>query len=265
MSPPDPPNRIAGGDMPLNLLEAEGRWILSTNSGWRNAYLQVYDEQKRTVSSRVQLPSLWYGLAYDSERKLVLASSADSSVYVFTLTAGRLEHRREMGLISCLLAAGVTLGPEGTAWVACNQNETVLRVDYLNGRTLSSAKVGAFPYAIARLPGGKLAVSLWGQSAIALVDSRTLAAIGVIPVGSHPNQMLYLPEAGHLLVACSDCDDISVVDPDRRREVRRFHLGIQGVSLGGAQPVSMTEGHASGTIYVALAATNAVAVLRVAH
>jgi hypothetical protein len=39
--------------MPLNLLEAEGRWIVSTNSGWRNAYLQVYDEQKRTVVPRI--------------------------------------------------------------------------------------------------------------------------------------------------------------------------------------------------------------------
>src|SRR5271170_4304033 len=39
--PPSPPHRIAGGDMPLNLLEVDGRWVVSTNSGWHNAYLQI--------------------------------------------------------------------------------------------------------------------------------------------------------------------------------------------------------------------------------
>src|ERR1700747_44433 len=33
-------SRVAGGDMPLNLLEVDGRWLISTNSGWHNADLQ---------------------------------------------------------------------------------------------------------------------------------------------------------------------------------------------------------------------------------
>ena len=40
-------HRIAGADMPLNLLEVEGRWVVTTNSGWHNSYLQVYDELER--------------------------------------------------------------------------------------------------------------------------------------------------------------------------------------------------------------------------
>ena len=75
-------SRVAGGDMPLNLLEVDGRWLISTNSGWHNAYLQSYDEQNHKVSGHIELPAAWYGLAYDAKRKLVIASSAESSLYV---------------------------------------------------------------------------------------------------------------------------------------------------------------------------------------
>jgi DNA-binding beta-propeller fold protein YncE len=258
-------HRIAGGDMPLNLLESEGRWIVSTNSGWHNAYLQVYDRQSAKVTSHAGLPSAWYGLAYDAGRKLVIASSAESSLYVFTLAGGKLEQMRELSLGDCRLPAGLTLGSNGTVWVACNQNETVLRFDYINGRPLASKRVGAFPYAIVTLPSGKLAVSLWGQSAVAIVDAMTLEQVALVSVGSHPNAMLYLPEAKHLLVACSDSDDISVVDPFAGVEVRRFHLSIPGVAVGGAQPVSLVEDPASGLIYVSLEAISSVAVLQVTH
>lgn len=256
-------SRVAGGDMPLNLLEVEGRWIVSTNSGWHNSYLQSYDEVQHKVSGRMDLPGAWYGLAYDAKRKLVLASSPDSSIYVIAFDAGKFGTRREIDLDQCPLPAGLALGVDGTAWVACNQNETLTRIDYVNGRSLRSAQVGAYPYAITKLPLGKLAVSLWGQSAVVIVDGATLARVALIPVGSHPADMLYLRKAQHLLVACSDSDDLSVIDVIRQAEVRRFHLDVPDVPVGGAQPVALAEDAASGNIYVALSAVNSVAVFQI--
>jgi DNA-binding beta-propeller fold protein YncE len=256
-------HRVAGGDMPLNLLEVEGRWVVSTNSGWHNAYLQIYDEQQRKVSGRMDLPSAWYGLSYDAKRKLLLASSADSSVYVIAFNRGNFGSRRELVLDQCRLPAGLALGADGTAWVACNQNESLVRIDYVNGRSLRSARVGSFPYAVTKLPLGKLAISLWGQSAVAIIDSVTLEQIALIPVGSHPTDMLYLPQAHHLLVACSDSDDVSLIDVVKQVEVRRFHLAVPDVQLGGAQPVALAADAASGSIYVALAAVNSVAVFQI--
>jgi DNA-binding beta-propeller fold protein YncE len=261
--PPVSSRRIAPGDMPLNLLEVDGRWVVSTNSGWRNAYLQAYDEQQHRVSARIDLPSAWYGLAYDPTRKLLLASGAESSIYAIAFDAGNFGSKREVHLDGCLLPAGLALGADGTAWVACNQNETLLRIDYMNGKTLRSARVGPFPYAIVKLPSEKLAVSLWGQSAVAIVDGETLGRVALVSVGSHPNEMLYLPKAQHLLVACSDSDDVSVIDVVRQSEVRRFHLDIPAVALGGAQPVALAADAASGNIFVALAEANAVAVFHV--
>jgi DNA-binding beta-propeller fold protein YncE len=256
-------HRIAGGDMPLNLVEADGRWVISTNSGWKNAYLQIYDEQARKVSSRIDLPSAWYGLAYDAERKLVLASSAESLIYVIAVDNGIFGKKREINLQSCALPAGITLGAEGTVLVACNQSATLLRVDYLHDKVLRSVRIGAFPYAIVKLPNGKLAVSLWGQSAVAIVNGGTLETLATVPVGSHPNDMLYLPKAQHLLVACSDSDDISIVDLAKKSEVRRFHLDIPGIAVGGAQPVALAADPSTGDLYAALAAVDAVAVFHI--
>jgi len=255
--------RVAGGDMPLNLLEVEGRWVISTNSGWHNAYLQSYDEQRHRISGRIDLPGAWYGLAYDAKRKLVLASSAESSIYVIGFNGGALGTKRDVQLDGCPLPAGLALDSDGTAWVACNQNETLMRVDYVNSRILRSAKIGAFPYAIAPLASGKLAVSLWGEGAVAIVDGETLERMALVQVGSHPNAMLYLPKAQHLLVACSDSDDVSVIDLAKQVEARRFHLDIPDVPVGGAQPVALAADAATGNIYAALTAVNAVAVFRV--
>ena len=256
-------HRIAGGDMPLNLLEIEGRWVVSTNSGWRNAYLQIYDERLHKISSRVELPGAWYGLAYDSKRKLLLASVADSSVFVIRFDHGIAGNKREVRLSHCSLPAGLALGGDGTAWVTCNQNETLLHINYLNGEILRSSHVGAFPYAIAVLPSKKLAISLWGQSAAAIVDGDTLEQLALVPVGSHPNTLLYLPKAQHLLVACSDSDDISVIDVVHLTEARRFHLDIPDIAVGGAQPVALAADAASGNIYAALASVNAIAILHI--
>ena len=249
--------------MPLNLLEVDGHWVISTNSGWRNAYLQVYDEQEHKVSARLDLVSAWYGLVYDSKRKLVIASSAESSIYVIAFHKGSFGSKREIALKNCPLPAGIAVGPHGTAWVACNQKETLMRVDYVSGKILRTAKVGGFPYAIVKLPSQRLAVSLWGQSSVAILDEETLERVALVFVGSHPNDMLYLPKAQHLLVACSDSDDVSVVDLVKEAEIRRFHLDIPGVTVGGAQPVALTMDTKTGKVYVALAAVNAIAVFQI--
>jgi hypothetical protein len=104
---------------------------------------------------------------------------------------------------------------------------------------------------------------LWGQSAVAIIDGATLAPVALIPVGSHPTDMLYLPQAKHLLVACSDSDDVSVIDVAKQVEARRFHLDVPDVPVGGAQPIALAADAASGNIYVALAAVNSVVVFQI--
>ena len=62
--------RVAAADYPLNLLNVNDRYLVSTNNGYGKQYLQSYDAIRRQVTGKLELPSLWFGLAYESENRL---------------------------------------------------------------------------------------------------------------------------------------------------------------------------------------------------
>ena len=51
--------RVAGGDQPFNLIEIEGRFLISTNNGYNANYLQAYDESRGQLVDKLELPSLF--------------------------------------------------------------------------------------------------------------------------------------------------------------------------------------------------------------
>jgi DNA-binding beta-propeller fold protein YncE len=257
--------RIAPGDTPLNLIETPNGFLISTNSGFGAEYLQAYDERRKKISDRLDLRSVWYGLAYVPARKLLLASSGRSSVFLIPFASGRFGKPREITLARCALTAGVAVLDESTAVVACNQNREVLKFNIDTGAVLDRAQVGEYPYEVKRLPGGRIAVSDWGQSSVSILEGSNLKVLGTIPVGSHPNDMLILPRGSQLLVACSDSDDLYVIDLESLREVRRVDFHIPGSRLGGAQPDALAFDPGNHRIFVALAAVNAVAVFDVSR
>ncbi|HKD08833.1 MAG TPA: alkaline phosphatase family protein [Bryobacteraceae bacterium] len=256
-----PGGLVAEGDYPLNLIEVEHRWVVSANSGWNRQYLQAYDWRSKTVSSRLELASVWYGLAYEPSTHTLLASSGADSVYAVVMNQGHFGAPREMRLDGCKLAAGIAVQSAERAWVACNQSQRLIRFNPATGETLATVPMDGFPYAIRNLPGDRIAVSLWGKSAVAILRSDGNGSIALVKVGSHPNDMLTLAEKNLLLVACSDSDDISWVDLTKPAEVRRSHIAVSGRGLTGAQPDALASDPRTGQIFVALAAVNAVAVL----
>jgi len=65
------------------------------------------------------------------------------------------------------MTAGIAIqgGPSlanDRAVVACTQNHRLVQFDFKTGQVLKSAEVGEFPYEVRTLPGGRLAVSVWG-------------------------------------------------------------------------------------------------------
>ncbi len=255
--------RIAPGDTPLNLVETPDGLLISTNSGYGAEYLQDYDEARQQVSDRLELPSLWYGLDYEPTQKLLLASAGSHSVFSVPLADGKFGKPREIVLDGCELTAGVAFLNQSTALVACDQNHQVLKINLNRGTVLARATVGEYPYAVKVLPGGRVAVSNWGQASISVLDRSDLKILQTIQVGSHPSDMLVLPERNQLLVACSDSDLISIIDLESLREIRRVNIQIPGSPLGGAQPDALAFDPATERLFVALAAVNALAVFEV--
>src|SRR5215467_8932288 len=93
--------RVADGDLPLNLIFVPERYVVSTNSGYERQYLQAFDERRGVITDRLELPSLWYGLAYDPVEKILLASSVTDTVYVIPFSRGRFGRARAVSLPGC--------------------------------------------------------------------------------------------------------------------------------------------------------------------
>jgi DNA-binding beta-propeller fold protein YncE len=251
---------VAPGDTPLNLIETPDGFLISTNSGYGPQYLQAYDETRQGVSDRLTLSSLWLGLDYT--QKLLLASDGNHGVHAVPFENGRFGSPKMIDLADCSMTAGLAIETESTAVVACNQNQKLVQFDFRTGQVLRSASAGEFPYEVRTLPGGRLAVSEWGQAAVEILDGAELKSLQKISVGSHPSDMIVRKD--QLLVACADSDLVSVIDLKTLREIRRLDIRIPDSSLGGAQPDALSFDSAARKLFVALAGVNALAVFDLA-
>src|SRR5579863_2727529 len=229
---------VTRADVPLNLAETPDGFLLSTNSPYGTQYL----------------------LAYEPQQQLVLASDGNRSVYALPFKEERFGQPRPVAFDGCQMTAGLAILDESTAVVACNQNHLLIEFDPGTGRVLKRSEVGEFPYELKLLPGKHLAVSDWGQSAVDILDAATLRRVKRITVGSHPSDMLVTPEGGLLLVACADSDLVSVINLKTLNEIQRLDIRIPDSPLGGAQPDALAFDAASGKLFVALGAVNALAV-----
>jgi DNA-binding beta-propeller fold protein YncE len=159
------------------------------------------------------------------------------------------------------LTAGLVLPDQETGLVACNQTRNIVQFDIRTGAVRNSLQVGEFPFVLAMLPGKRVAVSNWGQSTVTVAGLGELKKLIEIKVGSHPNQMLVIPEVNCLLVSSSDSDSLSLIDLELLREIRRIDLHPPGQGLSGVQPNALAQGR--GKLFIALAAVDAIAVLQV--
>ena len=253
--------RVAPADTPLNLVETPDGFLISTNSGYGADYLQAYDERRNEVTSRLELPSLWYGLAYVPSQKSLLASTGAQSVLMIPFHKGKFGTPREMVFNGCELTAGIAAQDETTAVVACNRSYEAIRFNFLTGKILYRVHVGEFPYAVKVLPGHRVAVTNWGQASVSILDGNSLTPLRTISVGSHPADELVLPGRRQLLVACSDSDLVSVIDLESLQEIRHLKIAIPNSEVGGGQPNALAVSPVTGKLFVAMAAVNAVAVL----
>jgi YVTN family beta-propeller protein len=253
--------RVAPADTPLNLVETPDGFLISTNSGYGAHYLQAFDERRNEVTERIELPSLWYGLAYAPGQKSLLASTGADSVLMIPFHEGKFGTPREFVFDRCELTAGIAVQSESSALVVCNRSYEAIRFNFLTGEILKRVQVGEFPYSVKALPGNRLAVANWGQASVSILDGQSLKVLRTISVGSHPTDELVLPGQRQLLVACSDSDLVSVIDLDSLREVRRLKIQIPNSRVGGGQPDALAFNPANGRLFVALAAVNALAMV----
>jgi YVTN family beta-propeller protein len=106
-------------------------------------------------------------------------------------------------------------------------------------------------------------VSLWGGSAVALFDPRTLQIRKTIPVGDHPSDMIESPDGGRLFVANANFNTVSVIDLQTARVVETISTALTPGAPNGSTPNALALSPDARVLYVANADNNYLAVVDV--
>jgi len=122
-----------------------------------------------------------------------------------------------------------------------------------------------FPYAcVLDEKRGRLYVSLWAQSSVAVIDTTTLQVLDRWRVEEHPNEMLLSKNGKYLFVANANRNSVSVIDTGTGQSVETLIAELKPNSPPGSTPNSLALSPDEKTLFVANANINAIAVFDVA-
>ena len=118
-----------------------------------------------------------------------------------------------------------------------------------------------FPYACrVDETRNRLYVSLWAQSAVAVIDLLSEQTIGRWPVQEHPCEMVLTRSGKFLFVANSARNTVTVFDADARKPIETIGAALYPNAPPGSTPNSLALSPDEQTMFVANADNNVVAV-----
>ena len=224
------------GDLPLNMvMSPDGRVIVVTNNGWAKPTLNVFDTKTEAVVGRtMSLDNAWLGLAWSADgARLYAAGAAENSIYEFgwgrgALTeAGRISigqpERRSAGeFMNAGFVGGLAAAPDGKTLYAIQVfGQALSAIDLQARKEVKKVGLPAEPYTtIVSADGRTVFVSLWGGSKVLVFAADTLAPLGDVTVGPHPNAMVLSKDGSRLFVACANTNAVWVIDVATRAASR---------------------------------------------
>ncbi|HXJ55145.1 MAG TPA: alkaline phosphatase family protein [Verrucomicrobiae bacterium] len=111
----------------------------------------------------------------------------------------------------------------------------------------------------------RLYVSLWAQSAVAVIDTSSRRVVARWTVEAHPNEMLLTKSGQRLFVANANRNTVSVLDPTTGKIIETLVAELRPESHPGSTPNSLALSPDEKLLFVANANLNAVAVFDVSE
>jgi YVTN family beta-propeller protein len=270
---------LDAGDLPLAMaLHPDGRYLVITNNGWTKPALHVVDLERYEVVQKLDLDNAWLGLVWHPDgRRLYSSGAADNTISELEWTNGRLktgrsfriappqESSEEGPLANAGFVGGLALSPDThTLYAALVYGPALAAVDAESGALLGRVALPAEGYAVAMSPDGSAVyVSVWGGARVAVFEPRTLHERGEIPVGEHPNAMVFSKDGRRLFVACANTNAVWVVDLSSGKAVEQIRVSLRPDDPPGSTPNALALSPDGKTLLVANADNNAVAVVDV--
>jgi len=215
-------------------------------------------------------------VTFSPDGKTLYASGAGQEiVHQFAYAEGYLSQRRELKIAEPKekrVPAGLATSADGgTLFVACPWGHTVEILPVANAGVPAArrqVRLAEDDYPHSPLPardGKRLFVSLWGRSAVAVVDLEKGEAVATWAVDSHPTEMVQSADGGLLYVACANSTAVHVIDTATGKTLEVIRAALYAQADNGNTPNSLSLSPDGKVLLVANADNNNVAVVDVSE
>ena len=262
------------GNFPVNVaLHPEGEWAVVLHAGYGPHAVMVVEVKSGRVVASIVVPRSFCGLCFSpSGQRLFVSGGEDDVIHEFHFADGYLYGHKAIELPkneTALVATGLSCSLDGKRlYVACCLGDRLFIVRPSRSQDLRQIGLPAKSYPYLPLVARKtdrLFLSLWGKSAVAVIDLAEGKVEAVWPTASHPTEMALSADEDVLYVACADSSAVSVLDTKTGRELERIGTSLHPKVPNGSTPNSLALAPNGKTLWVANADANNVAVFDVSQ
>ena len=292
-------DQVPLGDFPVAIaVNPAGTVAAVLHAGHGRHEVQLVDLETRRVVDSAPLNETFCGVAFSRDGGTLACSGAsDGVLHLFSFSQGHLKALRDVRVADSAdtsVVAGFALSRDTkSAIVALSFDRRVVRVDLETGALLWVAHLGGgsqvtvHASADAAAPndvtdsgsmvsdsdpldivwdeaGHRAYASLWGESAVAVMDPSDGHVVARWATGLHPNEMA-LSRDGRLFVSNGGLNTVTVLDTRDGSISEVLSSAASPGDLPGSTPDSLALAPDQGTLYVANAYTNTVAVFDISQ
>ncbi len=284
------------GCFPVNMaVHPSGLYAAVLHCGFGQHEIVILDLRKPSILSRVAVNEAFYGISFTSDgSRLYCSGGADEVVRAFHFADGflapdgpalPLRDVREIGV-----PAGLAVSADGSnlyvanvlghsvSWLRPGDPAWKVRTLPLSGagdptdakQAEPTVEIGApdtsYPYAcLLDEARHRLFVSLWGQSAVQVIDTENFALLARWATEEHPNEMALTKDGKRLFVANANRNSVSEIDPLTGRRLETLVAELTPNAEPGNTPNSLALSPDEKRLFVANASINTVAVFDVSQ
>jgi YVTN family beta-propeller protein len=280
------------GDLPMKMASVgDGSELLVLTAGFHDHSLSAINVRTHEIAATLDVVKAWDGMAYDARSGAVYLSgggpgkrgfaammtrlglapamkdSIDKPILRVRYSGGKLIPQPAIGISGLAekdrYISGLALAADGALFALNIQTDTLYRLAGSDFSQQTSVKTAYRPYGVVISPDGRmLAVSNWGDRSVSLYDAASLRERERIPVGSHPNEMVWSKD-DRLFIADSGSNEVSVIAGHAMKET--IHTSLDPKALVGSTPDALTISPDGRRLYVANADNNNVAVVDISN
>ncbi len=264
------------GDFPVNIaLHPKEPLAAVLHAGYGEHEVVLVDLKEFRIVSRAAVPESFVGLVFSPDGSQLFASGAEKEiVHQFTHRGGYLTDRREIRIAKVeekFVPAGLSLSADGkTLYVACAWGHTLAIVPLESPDKLQHLKLAEndnpYPYtSLSSQDGKRLFVSLWGGSAVAVLNLESRVVEARWPTPAHPTEMLLSPDGLLLYVACANSTSVAVLEVATGKPLEMLTTALYAKADNGSTPSSLALSPDGKVLLVVNSDNNNVAVIDVSQ